>query len=174
MNTSVRLELLTPAHARRLERFELDNRAFFATRISDRGDEYFSTFDERHAELVQENRDGRSLLAALVTPSNEIVGRVNLLDIDQPGPAELGFRVAENVQGQGFSSTGVGLMLDLAATRGVREVCARASTTNVASQRVLEKCGFEAIGAVEPPAGVQRSFVGYRKQLDSGAHDVLD
>lgn len=153
-------------HALSLERFERDNRAFFAARIGDRGDEYFGHFNDRLAALVQENRDGTSLLGVVIDDSGEIVGRVNITDIDQPELTEIGFRVAERVQGRGIASRGVTLALDLASRRGVAAVYARVSTTNLASQHVLERCGFRATGRAEPPKGSPKTFVGYRRELE--------
>jgi [ribosomal protein S5]-alanine N-acetyltransferase len=164
----VRLELVTMEHAPSLERFERDNREFFAARIADRGDDYFEHFTERLAALVRENLDGRSLLAVVVDDSGDIVARVNITDIDQPGSTQIGFRVAERVQGRGVASTGVTLALELAATRGVRTVLARVSTTNLASQRVLERCGFQPTGPAEPPKGSSRIFIGYRRDIEPG------
>ena len=108
---SVRLELLSSGHARQLERFELNNRDFFASRIGDRGDDYFAHFDERLAELVEENRVGTSLLGVLVDPREEVVARVNITDIHQSDSTEIGFRVAKSVQGRGIARTGVRLAL---------------------------------------------------------------
>jgi hypothetical protein len=36
---------------------------------------------------------------------------------------------------------------------------------NIASQHVLENCGFSATGQTEPPAGSSKAFVGYRRKL---------
>lgn len=149
-------------HARLLERFERDNRVFFAARIGDRGDDYFIHFDDRLAVLVQENRDGTSLFSVVVDGSGEIVGRVNINDIDRPEVSEIGFRVAERAQGRGIASTGVTLALDLASRHGVQSVYARVSTINLTSQRVLERCGFEPTGRAEPPEVSSKTFIGYR------------
>jgi [ribosomal protein S5]-alanine N-acetyltransferase len=84
--------------------FELANRAFFATAISDRGDAYFEHFAERH-----------------------------------------------NVCGQGVATATVRDLCHLAATRhGVRIVRAATAHSNAASQRVLIKAGFVAVGPAEP------------------------
>jgi len=161
----LRLELLNPSHEADLERFERTNRAFFARRIGDRGDEYFEHFAERLAALVAENRTGTSLITVLVDDAGAIVGRVNLTDIDDPELTELGYRVAEEAQGRGVATRGVGAMLELAAEHGVRTIAARVATTNHASQRVLERCGFARTGPADPPAGSRVGFIGYRRDL---------
>src|SRR5262245_31067549 len=153
------------AHAEPLERFERKNRAFFASRVGDRGDDYFDRFNDRLGALVAENQAGKSLFCVVVDETGAIVGRVNITDIDQPERTEIGFRVAEDAQGRGIATTSVMTALDLASARGVRLVAARVATVNLASQRVLQRCGFKETGPAEPPAGSAKSFIGYRKQL---------
>jgi ribosomal-protein-alanine N-acetyltransferase len=159
----LRLELVEMRHAEVLERFERANRDFFADHVSDRGDAYFEQFEQGLATLVDDNRAGRSLCFALVGPDGEVVGRVNLYDFDRPELTELGFRVAEGVQGKGVATRGVMAALRVAGERGVGSVIARASTMNIASQHVLESCGFSSTGQTEPPAGSSKVFVGYRR-----------
>lgn len=161
----LRLELLSTDHAAALEAFERDNRAFFAARIGDRGDEFFEQFDDRLADRVAENDDGRSLLCVVVDAGGSIVARINVTDIDQPGETELGYRVAEAAQGHGVATWGVREALELAAQRGVRTVDARVAITNPASRRVLEHCGFTPLGAAHAPDGSQKTFAGYRTLL---------
>jgi len=43
------LQLLGAGHAPAVLAFELANRAYFAASITDRGDEYFERFTERHS-----------------------------------------------------------------------------------------------------------------------------
>lgn len=161
----LRLELLTMRHAAPLEAFERDNRAFFAREVGDRGDDFFAEFADRLAERVAENDSGTSLLCVVVDTNGQVLGRVNLLDIDDPGRTELGYRVAESAQGRGVATWGVTGALDLAAAHGVRQVQARVATTNPASRRVLERCGFAATGPIDAPAGSTQRFLGYRKDL---------
>lgn len=152
-------------HAEALERFERENREFFARWVGDRGDDYFERFEQRLAALVDENRSARSLCFVLADSVGGVVGRVNVYDIDRADLTELGFRVAESARGEGVASRGVVAALRIAGARGVRTVFARASTVNIASQRVLEKCGFSATGQTDPPADSSNAFVGYRRAL---------
>ena len=48
------LQRLRPDHAPAVLAFELANRAYFATFVSDRGDEFFAQFTERYNELLAE------------------------------------------------------------------------------------------------------------------------
>lgn len=161
----LRLELLAMCHATALEAFERENRAFFATRIGDRGDDFFDRFNALLADRVEENETGQSLLGVVVDRAENIVARINLTDVDDGELSELGYRVAESAQGRGVATWGVTQLLHLAADRGVRVVNSRVATTNPASQRVLEACGFAQVGAAPPPDGSPKSFLAYRKTL---------
>lgn len=167
----VKLALLTVDHAEPLERFERANRAFFAARVGDRGNDFFEHFDDYLGARVDENRKGLSLFFVIVDVDGEVLGRVNISDIDQPELTELGFRVAEHAQGRGIATQSVITALDIAARRGVRTVKARVSTANLASRRVLEHCGFDQTGQAESPDGFSETFIGYRKEL-VGAPDA--
>ncbi len=162
---AVRLQLLGQQHAGSLERFERINRAFFASTIGDRGEDFFARFDELLAARVAENAQGISLLFVLVDASHEVIGRINVLDIDQPELTELGFRIAEQVQGKGVATRGVTEALDAAAILGVTGVMARAAASNVGSQRVLQRCGFAPTGTADAPAGVHETFLGFWRDL---------
>jgi ribosomal-protein-alanine N-acetyltransferase len=159
---AIRLELLAMRHARRLEQFELANREFFASRISDRGDDYFANFDERLATLVAENNARKSLFFVLVVPTGQIVGRVNIMDIDQPDVTELDFRIDAGVQGKGVATRGVRAALQITREHGVRSITARVALDNLASQRVVQRCGFTATGLADAPTGSHKTFMGYR------------
>lgn len=79
--SSVRLELLTMEHASDLERFEVDNRAFFAAHVGDRGDAYFAQFPARLAALVAQNQAGESLCFVTVADGGAVLARVNIADV---------------------------------------------------------------------------------------------
>ncbi|MEU6199555.1 GNAT family N-acetyltransferase [Streptomyces sp. NPDC047061] len=140
------LQLLRPDHAPAVLAFELENRAYFAAAIPDRGDEYFARFDERHRSLLAEQEAGICYFHVLVDPAGAVLGRVNLIDVED-GAADLGYRIAERATGRGL------------ATWGVREVCRRAVDTyglttlraaaalcNAASRAVLARTGFTVTG----------------------------
>jgi len=137
------LQLLGAGHAPAVLAFELANRAYFATFISDRGDEFYDQFTERYDALLAEQEAGTYAGYVLVGDDGTVLGRFNLYDL-QDGTAVLGYRVAQHVAGRGV------------ATATVRELCGlrtlKAETThdNVASQRVLIKAGFVPVGPAEP------------------------
>lgn len=56
-----RMERLRADHASALLAFELENRAYFAASIPDRGDEYFASFPARHEALLVEQEAGGAI-----------------------------------------------------------------------------------------------------------------
>ena len=140
------LQLVRPDHAPALLAFEQENRAYFAAVIPDRGDDYFAEFDERHAELLESQAAGTDYFHVLVAEGGEIVGRVNLLKVED-GAAELGYRIAEKAAGQGLATAAVREVRELAAEKyGLTRLRARVTLDNPASGKVLERNGFIAAG----------------------------
>jgi [ribosomal protein S5]-alanine N-acetyltransferase len=140
------LELVRPDHASALLAFEQQNRAYFAASIPDRGDAFFAEFDAQHAQLLARQAAGTDCFHVLVAEGGEIVGRVNLLGIEN-GSAELGYRMAQKAAGRGLATAAVREVRELAATE-YRLTCLRAKVTldNVGSHKVLERNGFVAVG----------------------------
>lgn len=144
------LERLRPDHKSAVLAFELANRSYFATMISDRGEEYFELFDDRHAESLAEQESGECAYYVLVADDGSIIGRFNLRDIDN-GSAVLGYRVARHVAGRGVATTTVDqLCREAASTQGLRVIRAATSDANVASRKVLVKAGFVLVGPADP------------------------
>ncbi len=79
------------------------------------------------------------------------------------GTAEVGYRVAEQVAGRGVATSTLRTLCRLAAANGLRTLRAKASTENVASQRVLEKAGFVSVG---PTDVAGRPGTSYERRLD--------
>jgi ribosomal-protein-alanine N-acetyltransferase len=140
------LQVLRPDHAPALLSFELENRAYFAASVPDRGDEFFAGFDARFAQLLEWQATGTDYLHVLVAEGGEVVGRVNLIEVAD-GSAELGYRIAQKATGQGLATAGVREVCELAAARyGLTSLRAKVTMGNPASHKVLERNGFVAVG----------------------------
>ena len=143
------LQRLRGDHAPMVLAFELANRSYFATTISDRGDEYFHTFAELHYAQVAEQESGACLYFVLVDEDGTILGRFNLYEIHD-GTANVGYRVAENVAGRGVGTATLRELCRIAATTyGLQSLSAAVAVENIASQRVLAKNGFVPDGPAE-------------------------
>jgi ribosomal-protein-alanine N-acetyltransferase len=144
----MKLERLAPEQAAEVLRFERENRAYFAGSIPDRGDDYFAEFPARHAALLEDQATGRCHLHVLVDAEGAVLGRFNLFDVES-GEAELGFRVAERVAGQGVAKEGVRLVIARARDDyGLVRLRARAALANAGSRGVLRASGFVPVGDV--------------------------
>jgi ribosomal-protein-alanine N-acetyltransferase len=159
----VTLERLTADHADALLAFELENRAYFAAAIADRGDEYFAHFTEDLQARLAEQEAGECRLHVLVAADGAVVGRVNLFDIAD-GSAKVGYRLAEHATGRGLATAAVRAVVRIAATDyGLRELIAGAATANLASRAVLTHAGF--LLTSESTVGA-RPQVAYRLSLE--------
>jgi [ribosomal protein S5]-alanine N-acetyltransferase len=144
------LQVLQAGHAPAVLAFEKENRAYFAASISDRGDEFFDEFAERHSALLADQEAGLGAYYVLVAEDGSVMGRFNLYRFEN-GTAELGYRVAQRAAGRGVATATVQELCQLAAERhGVRTLRAAASDANAASRRVLVKAGFVPVGPADP------------------------
>ena len=156
------LQRLRADHASAVLAFELANRAYFATFISDRGDDFFDHFTERYNALLAEQEAGNCAFHVLVGEDGAVLGRFNLVDFEE-GTAELGYRVAQQVAGRGVATATVRELCRLAAAQyGLRTLRAASSYDNVASRKVLTKAGFVPAGPAEPGG---RPGIWYQRDL---------
>jgi ribosomal-protein-alanine N-acetyltransferase len=138
--------------------FELTNRAYFAAFVSDRGDAFFDEFSQRYDELLAERESRRDVYYVLLDDEGSVLGRFNLYGITD-GCAEVGYRIAKRVAGQGLATAGLRELCRLAAAEhGVRRLRARTTHENVASQRVLAKVGFVTEGKADVAGRPGTSF----------------
>jgi ribosomal-protein-alanine N-acetyltransferase len=159
------LQQLHADHAPAVLAFELANRAYFAASISDRGDEFFDQFADRHCELLAEQETGIGAYYVLVAEDGSVLGRFNLYRF-QDGTAELGYRVAQHVAGRGVATATVLELCRLAAARhGLRTLRAATSHQNAASQKVLTKAGFVPAGPADPAGLGGKPGTWYQRDL---------
>ncbi|MEV6849513.1 GNAT family protein [Actinoplanes sp. NPDC051411] len=145
--------------------FEQANRAYFAAFISDRGDAFFAHFADSWSTVLALQKAGTCLFHVLTTEDAEVVGRFNLLEIEDR-TAEVGYRLAEHVAGRGVATAAVRELCTRAATQyGLRTLNAAAADTNPASQRVLAKAGFTVTGPARPAEVGGKPGKWYRRSL---------
>jgi [ribosomal protein S5]-alanine N-acetyltransferase len=144
--------------------FEVENRAYFSASVSDRGDDYFEHFTDRHDELLARQATGHYAYYVLVEPDGTVIGRFNLVEISD-GSAELGYRIAQWAAGRGVATAAVRELCRLAASEfGLETVTARTTNENAASQRVLTKAGFFPSGPTQVGG---RPGICFRRDLTS-------
>jgi [ribosomal protein S5]-alanine N-acetyltransferase len=159
------LKRLHAGHAPAVLAFELSNRTYFAASISDRGDDFFDQFTDRHNASLAEQEAGSCAFYVLVAEDGSVLGRFNLYDLED-GTARLGYRVAEQVAGRGVATATVRELCRIAAARhGLRVLRAATSHDNAASQRVLAKAGFVPVGPAAPADLGGKSGTWYQRDL---------
>jgi [ribosomal protein S5]-alanine N-acetyltransferase len=162
------LQRVRADHAPAILAFELANRAYFTASISDRGDEFFEQFTERHDAMLAEQEAGTCAFYVLIDEDGSVLGRVNLYDISG-GTAVLGYRVAERAAGRGVATAMVRELCQLAASRHSLRVLKAATTHgNVASQKVLIKAGFVPVGPAGPADIGGKPGTWYERDLATG------
>lgn len=162
------LQMLCVNHGPAVLAFELENRAYFAESISDRGDAFYDTLAERLGSMLAEQATGASAFYVYTDEAGAILGRFNLYGI-KDGIATLGYRVAQHAAGHGVATAAALTLCGLAATQyGLRALMAATSHDNVASQRVLLKIGFVPIGPADPADIGGKQGTLYRRALTAG------
>jgi RimJ/RimL family protein N-acetyltransferase len=159
------LQRLRADHADAVLAFELANRGYFAASISDRGDEFFDHFAERHDASLARQEAGADAYYLVVGDDGSVLGRFNLYDM-RDGTAKLGYRVAAHAAGRGLATAAVRELCRLAAARhGLRTLKAAVSHENVASQKVLIKTGFSPAGPAGPADLGGNTGIWYERDL---------
>jgi [ribosomal protein S5]-alanine N-acetyltransferase len=162
------LQRLDAGHAQAVLAFELANRAYFSASVSDRGDEFYDQFTDRHSALLAEQEAGICAFYVLVAEDGSVLGRFNLYDFED-GTAELGYRVAQHVAGRGVATATVRELCRLAAARhGLRTLRAATARENAASQKVLAKAGFVPAGPADPAHLGGKPGTRYQRDLAAG------
>uniref|UniRef100_A0AAU3H3D7 GNAT family N-acetyltransferase n=1 Tax=Streptomyces sp. NBC_01401 TaxID=2903854 RepID=A0AAU3H3D7_9ACTN len=142
------LERLRPDHAPALLAFEKENRTYFAASVPDRGDDFFTGFDARHAALLAEQTAGLCHFHILADDDGAVLGRINLADVAD-GSAELGYRIAERATGRGLATSGVRAVCAPAFKEyGLTTLRARTTLDNAGSRAVLARTGFVETGGI--------------------------
>ncbi|QPP05587.1 GNAT family N-acetyltransferase [Streptomyces bathyalis] len=162
------LERLHADHGPAVLAFELENRAYFAASVSDRGDDFFDRFADRYDARLAEQEAGICAFYVLVAEDGSVLGRFNLVDIED-GAAQLGYRVAQLATGRGVATATVRELCRLAAGRhGLHTLRAATSHGNAASRKVLTKAGFVPAGPADPADLGGKPGTWYQRDLASG------
>lgn len=147
----VMIELVSRENAQDILNFEIENKLFFNRFVSARPERYYELeyFLGLIDSIVLEQQAGLCHMYIIRRSDGEMVGRVNLFGVTgDPVPhAELGYRIGERHQGQGYATKAVALALQEGfVTYGMHSIEAGTSPDNIGSQTVLRKNGFKLLG----------------------------
>ena len=119
-------------------------------------DEVFETLDDAKETIEflmsqYGSTEGPLVYAVLTKDGDKNIGYVQLVPIDD-GKWEIGYHIAKAYTGNGYATEAVKAFLPVIAEKvGITEVYGIRLLENVASGRVLEKCGFETFFTGEGP-----------------------
>ncbi|MEI5907877.1 GNAT family N-acetyltransferase [Bacillus spongiae] len=139
------IDRLTARDTEELYTFECLNRSFFEELVPSRGEDYYQyqNFKIRHTELLAEQEKNSSYFFLIKNNTDKIVGRMNLVDIDQhKNEASVGYRIGKEFTGKGVASKALQLLVEQIRNSSIEKVKAKTTTNNISSQKVLEKNGF--------------------------------
>ncbi|MGE7602412.1 GNAT family N-acetyltransferase [Peribacillus sp. NPDC097675] len=164
---SIFIEELKKSDAVDLLEFELRNRVFFEETVPARGDEYYipEIFNKRLDALLEEQLQGISRFYLIKDKEHSIVGRINVVDYEENlKSCHLGYRIGEKHTGKGMASKALALLVESHLDPNIEIIQAKTTTNNIASQKVLEKNGFEKVVTTGEPFafnGQKANFIYY-------------
>ena len=150
MMAVVTTRLVATSDAPELAALLAANRTFLAPYEPFRPEEFYTAEGQRtFLEDVLRTTAAGMTLPHVIVDDGRIVGRITLSTITR-GPflsASVGYWVAESANGRGVASAALARIVGIAfGELGLHRVEAGTMVHNVASQRVLERAGFEVYG----------------------------
>lgn len=102
---------------------------------------------ERAVAMVAAGEPGLWWAPFLVMEEQEgaVVGGCAFKGAPRHGRVEVLYGISKNCRGRGFASAAVAKLAAFAFARGAKEVLAEIEPRNVASIRVVQRCGFERL-----------------------------
>lgn len=143
--------LVSPDDAAALAALLTDNREFLAPTEPYRADSYYSVAgqDELIEDLLAKHVTGTSLPHVILDDHGVLVGRITLNEIVR-GPFQscsVGYWVAEGATRRGLGTAALARMPEIAfGELQLHRMQAGTLTDNAASQKVLERNGFQRFG----------------------------
>ena len=113
-------------------------------------DEVYNSVEEAREAIEflmsrYESTDGPFVYPVITNNEGKNIGYVQLCKLDE-GTWEIGYHIAKNFTGKGYATEAVKAFLsDMSKKLNIKEVYGICLAENLASVRVLEKCGFTQI-----------------------------
>lgn len=98
----------------------------------------------RADQWIKERDDEGVTLLVVEQASQRAIGMIVLFESDDSAHFRLGYMLAETAWGQGFASELIAGFVEWCREHEIRSVTGGVERDNLASRRVLEKCGFVA------------------------------
>lgn len=148
---SNRIRLIKPADAERLTELLLRSREYLAPWEPRRAEDYFTVEGQRLVveQALARHARGEVVPLVILDEGGDVAGRLTLSDVVR-GPflsCHMGYWVGIDQAGRGLATEAASAAVAAAfGELGLHRIQAGTLVDNVASQRVLEKTGFELIG----------------------------
>ncbi|MCM3323464.1 GNAT family N-acetyltransferase [Cytobacillus kochii] len=158
-----RLTRLSNDDAKELFKFEKVNKQFFEKSVPPRPVSYeiYEQFLQVLIGLLEEQAENKSLFYLIKNETDEIVGRINIVDIDwREKKGYLGYRIGEAYTGKGIATHALQILLQ--QNKEINHLLAKTTKDNISSQKVLERNDFGM-------QGVEGNFIYYQwdRKLDT-------
>ena len=111
-------------------------------------DEVYDSVEEARAAIEflisrYNSADGPFVYLIIKNDGGKNIGYVQLCKLEEEGGWEIGYHIAKQFTGQGYATEAVKAFLPAMAQKlNIKEVYGICLAENIASVRVLEKCGF--------------------------------
>lgn len=108
-----------------------------------------ATIDYVQQKIFDWNNNKAYAYMVFLKENNKLIGHVNLKDIDwKKNQAELAYLIDEDLENKGLTAEAVALLLKIGFHKlALARIFARIVTTNIASQKVIEKVGLKFEGS---------------------------
>jgi ribosomal-protein-alanine N-acetyltransferase len=169
----VTIRPLAVTDARQMAQLYTENREFLAA-LEPLRPEAFYTFEgqRRHIAQLTDRRTAGTAYPFVIVVGGKAVGAINLSNVVRGAfqSANVGYWVAAAHNGQGVATRALGLVCERAFGEiGLHRIEAGTLLDNYASQRVIEKNGFQRIGLAPrylQIAGVWSDHILFQKTAD--------
>ena len=99
------------------------------------------TLARAHQWIIERDKEGITLLA-VDKASKQVIGMMILFESEVSGNLRLGYMLNESAWGKGFASELVSGFVNWCRRNDIHSITGGVERSNIASRRVLEKCGF--------------------------------
>lgn len=91
--------------------------------------------------LAEYKKENTYRFAIVLKPSNELIGSIDVVDYVNGNP-EIGYCLSRKHWNKGYMTEALNSFIDFLFKQGFKEIVIEAMVENLASNRVIEKCGF--------------------------------
>jgi RimJ/RimL family protein N-acetyltransferase len=142
-NASIELREVTPDDLDALFRHQQDPESNHLAKVFPRGRRDF----EAHWRRIMTDP---AVVARTIVLDGAVVGSINAFPVH--GQTHVGYWIDRAHWGNGIATRALAALIELVDDR---PLCARVATTNIASIKALERCGFVKVGEEDSPGGAR-------------------